>query len=44
MITREMLARKLSEYLRHRISLQELVDWAERTMMEGFLRRREPAR
>ncbi|MBI2150610.1 MAG: hypothetical protein HYU27_08395 [Acidobacteria bacterium] len=34
MITREMVARKLSDYLQHRITLTELVDWAERAMME----------
>ena len=34
MITREILARKLSDYLQHRITLPELVDWAERAMME----------
>ncbi len=34
MITREMLARKLRDYLQHRITLTELVDWAEQAMME----------
>jgi len=34
MITREVLARKLSDYLQHRITLPELVDWAEQSMME----------
>ncbi len=34
MITRDVLARKLRDYLQHRISRIELVDWAERAMME----------
>jgi len=34
-ITREEVAGKLRDYLQHRISLNELVDWAERAMMEG---------
>lgn len=34
-ITREEVAGKLKDYLQHRISLNELVDWAERAMMEG---------
>ena len=34
-ITRQMVARKLMDYLHHRITLAELVDWAEWTMMEA---------
>jgi hypothetical protein len=34
MITREVLAQKLRDYLQHRITLRELVDWAEQSMME----------
>ena len=34
MITREILASRLSDYLRRRIDLAELVDWAERAMMD----------
>jgi len=34
-ITREEVAGKLRDYLQHRINLNELVDWAERAMMEG---------
>ena len=34
-ITREEVVGKLKDYLQHRISLNELVDWAERAMMEG---------
>ena len=34
MITRDVVARQLSDYLQHRITRIELVDWAERAMME----------
>ena len=35
MITRHDVARKLTDYLQHRIALAEIVDWAERAMLEG---------
>ncbi len=35
MITRRKVAVKLVDYLRHRLTLKELVDWAEKAMMEG---------
>jgi len=34
MITRKILFTKLKDYLDHRITLEELVDWAEKIMME----------
>jgi hypothetical protein len=34
-ITRQKVAQKLIDYLRHRITLTELVDWAESAMMEA---------
>ncbi len=34
MITRHKVAQKLIDYLSHRLSLPELVDWAETSMME----------
>lgn len=34
-ITRQMVADRLGAHLRDGISLGELVDWAERQMMEG---------
>lgn len=34
-ITRRTVAEKLSNYLRHQITLTELVDWAEQAIMEG---------
>lgn len=34
-ITRQHLAQKLIDYLHNRLTLAELVDWAEEAMMEG---------
>ena len=34
MITREQLVAQLKDYLHHRLSLEELVDWAEEAMRE----------
>jgi hypothetical protein len=34
MITNRSVAEKLGDYLRHRLTLAELVDWAELAMME----------
>jgi len=34
-ITRQKVAQKLIDYLQHRVTLTELVDWAESTMMEA---------
>jgi len=34
-ITRQNVAQKLIDYLHHRITLTELVDWAELAMMEA---------
>lgn len=34
-IDKRAVAAKLSSYLRHEIALDELVDWAERAMMDG---------
>ena len=35
MITRELLARQLRDYLQHRITRAQLVDWAEGAMMDA---------
>jgi hypothetical protein len=35
MITRHDVAAKLTDYLRHRLTLEEVVEWAEQAMMEG---------
>jgi hypothetical protein len=34
-ITPKLVARKLTAYLHHEISLSDLTDWAENVMMEG---------
>ncbi len=34
-ITKQQLAVKLLNYLQHKTSLEELVDWAENAFMEG---------
>lgn len=34
-ITRQILARQLSEYLQHKATIGQLVDWSERAMMDG---------
>ncbi|MBF7081569.1 hypothetical protein IT084_01045 [Desulfallas sp. Bu1-1] len=34
-ITRKHIAQKIIDYLYHRITLAELIDWAEKSMMEA---------
>ena len=34
-ITKQIVADRLSAYLRHEITLDQLVDWAEREIMDG---------
>jgi hypothetical protein len=34
MITGQIVAEKLTDYLHHRLTLEELVEWAEPAMME----------
>ncbi len=34
-ITRKEVARRITDYLHHKITLPELVEWAESMMMEG---------
>lgn len=41
MITRDVVASQLRDYLQHRITRIELVDWAERAMMEEEFEGRE---
>ena len=36
-ITKQGVADKIAEYLRHQITLPQLVDWSENTLMEGEL-------
>ena len=35
MVTKRTVADKIAAYLHHEITLAQLVDWAENTMMEG---------
>jgi hypothetical protein len=35
MITRLTVALKIHDYLKHKIRLEELVDWSEKTLMDG---------
>jgi len=41
MISRHTVAGKLAAYLRHQVALPELVDWAERAMMDGDFDQRD---
>jgi hypothetical protein len=34
-VTRQFVADRLGAYLRHELTLKELVDWAEQEVMEG---------
>jgi hypothetical protein len=36
-ITKQIVADKIAAYLRHEIMLAQLVDWAERALMDGEL-------
>jgi cobyrinic acid a,c-diamide synthase len=40
-ITKQTVADKIAAYLRHDISLAELVNWAEEAMMEGEFSEKE---
>ena len=37
LLTKKTAADKLAEYFRHQLTLAQLVDWAERTLMDGEL-------
>lgn len=41
MITRHDVAQQVIAYLQHRLSLAELVDWAERALLESDLDERD---
>jgi hypothetical protein len=43
-ITKQTIANKLTAYLHHRLSLAQLVDWAERALMDGDFAVRDAAR
>ena len=40
-ITKQTVAEKIAAYLRHEISLAQLVDWAEAALMDGDLAERD---
>ena len=42
LITKQTVAEKIAAYLRHEISLAQLVDWAETALMEGELAECDP--
>jgi len=35
LINRELVVEKLAAYLHHKMTVEQLVDWAERAMMDG---------
>ncbi|CAN5192312.1 hypothetical protein BH09BAC1_BH09BAC1_27310 [soil metagenome] len=37
MITKQEVAKQLLQYLNHKLTLAQLVDWAENTIMQGGL-------
>ena len=41
LITRQMVAEKIGAYLHHALTQAELVDWAERAVMDGELEERD---
>ena len=40
-ITRKSVAEQMAAYLHHRITLEQLVDWAENALMEGEFEEQE---
>jgi len=40
-ITKQTVARRIAAYLHHEITLAQLVDWAERAVMDGEFAERE---
>ena len=42
-ITKQTVANKLAAYLHHKLSLAQLVEWAENAMMEGAFAARDAA-
>jgi cobyrinic acid a,c-diamide synthase len=43
LITKQTVADKIGAYLHHRITLEQLVDWAENVMMEGEFEEKDAA-
>ena len=42
-ITKQAVADRIAAYLHHRITLAQLVDWAENALMEGELEEKDAA-
>ena len=42
-VTKQAVAEKIAAYLKHRIALPELVDWAENAMLDGEFDDRDAA-
>lgn len=42
-ITKQTVADQIAAYLHHEMTLAELVDWSERTLMDGELAERDAA-
>jgi cobyrinic acid a,c-diamide synthase len=40
-ITKQIVAEQIAAYLHHEITLDQLVDWAERALMDGELAERD---
>jgi cobyrinic acid a,c-diamide synthase len=42
-ITKQIVADKIAAYLHHHITLEQLVDWAEKALMEGEFAEKDTA-
>jgi len=42
-VTKQHVAEKIAEYLHHRVTLAELVDWAEKAMLDGEFEEKDAA-
>jgi hypothetical protein len=43
MITKQTVAEKIASYLRHELTLDQLLDWAEQVVMDGEFPERDAA-
>jgi hypothetical protein len=42
-VTKQNVAEKIAAYLHHRLTLEQLVDWAENALMEGEFEEKDAA-
>ncbi len=42
-VTKQHVAEKIADYLHHRLTLPQLVDWAENAMMDGEFEEKDAA-